>query len=320
GLDELAITGSSPGFDWAAFAACDGAAGLRSLLVPRAVLADAHAEALASAPHLRGLRRVHADGRALTARGLAALARLPLRRLDLYPAAFALDALERLADGPCRDTLEELRIGRFPAEDAFPAMLDLPRLRRLEMALGPSEAQGLARSGLMGRLDLLDTMANAPLPRLEEVLGTGPGPRSLSLRWRALRDTGAAALAGWPGLARVRCLDLSYNGIGRAGIVALAESPHATALEALSLSGNSQEATPALIRSPVGQRLAWLDVSDVPGQREIAQALLDAPPPRLRELRLDYRAAREIGPRGMAALRAALPDCAIGQPSWRVEE
>jgi Ran GTPase-activating protein (RanGAP) involved in mRNA processing and transport len=44
-------------------------------------------------------------------------------------------------------------------------------------------------------------------------------------------------LAGWPGLARVRCLTLSGSDVRGAGLRALLQSPHAAALRELSLRG-----------------------------------------------------------------------------------
>jgi hypothetical protein len=76
-------------------------------------------------------------------------------------------------------------------------------------------------------------------------------PAALVLDVCGLGDAGAAMLAGWPGLSRVRRLSLRDNEIGSAGLAALAASPHATALEALDLGGNRPAGMTALLRSPL---------------------------------------------------------------------
>ncbi|MBY0231864.1 MAG: hypothetical protein K2W96_21490 [Gemmataceae bacterium] len=65
------------------------------------------------------------------------------------------------------------------------------------------------------------------------------GLRRLALPHCNLGDEDAARLAAWPGLARLRVLDLSGNRIGPKGLLALADSPHAGSLEALMLDSSA---------------------------------------------------------------------------------
>ena len=52
------------------------------------------------------------------------------------------------------------------------------------------------------------------------------GLRRLGLSWNGIGDEGAAALAGWPGLAKVIDLRLVQNGLTSAGLRALLASPY----------------------------------------------------------------------------------------------
>jgi uncharacterized protein (TIGR02996 family) len=323
GLEELAVQVYDHAFDWAALAACDGAAGLRGLHIGRPWFGDEHAKAFATAPNLKGLRRLTVKGDALTAAGLESLACLPLRSLELTGPTFGLSSLAGLFGGECRDTLVELRLRRGGVGADFPAKFGLPRLRRLFLTedessakgvLGPEEAAGLA--GIMGQLDELRVSRRygGASPKIASLFADGAaGPRSLRLHTIALGDAAVKALAAWPGLSRVRYLDLSHNKIGGPGVRALAKSPYAENLEALSLSGNNEAAGVAdLIRSPLGRKLVWLGLWSVPDVSAIAQALIEGHAPGLRQLGLDWRAVDEIGKKGTADLRAALPNCAIG--------
>ena len=110
----------------------------------------------------------------------------------------------------------------------------------------------------------------------------------------------------------MRYLDLTSNRIGAEGLRALAESPHATSLEALALGDDRMVLTPELLRSPVFQRLAWLELGGGTNLAKSAAALTKAPPPGLRQLRLSYGDLDAGVRNGMARLRAALPGCAIG--------
>jgi uncharacterized protein (TIGR02996 family) len=323
GLEELTVEVYDYFFGWAEFAACDGAAGLRGLHISRPSFGDHDAKALASAPNLKGLRRLTVKGDALSATGLESLARLPLRSLELTGPKFGLGSLAGLFGGECHDTLEELRLRRGIFGVDFPTKFGLPRLRRLYLTedessahgvLGPEEAAGLA--SIMGQLDELRVSRRfgGLSPKIASLFADGAaGPRSLRLHTIDLGDAAVKALAAWPGLSRVRYLDLRNNKIGAVGVRALAKSPHAENLEALSLSGNKDaEGVIDLIRSPLGRKLVYLDLGNVPGPLAFVQALMEDHAPGLRQLQLAWQAVDKIGKKGMAELRAALPNCAIG--------
>jgi hypothetical protein len=53
-----------------------------------------------------------------------------------------------------------------------------------------------------------------------------------------LGDRGVAALASWPGLARLKTLGLANCNFGDAGAIALARSPYAKGLRYINLSSN----------------------------------------------------------------------------------
>ncbi len=63
-------------------------------------------------------------------------------------------------------------------------------------------------------------------------------PSYLGLRYTAVDDSGARALAAWPGLANLIDLDLSYACLDDPGLVALTDSPHWRDIRYLKLNGN----------------------------------------------------------------------------------
>jgi uncharacterized protein (TIGR02996 family) len=64
-------------------------------------------------------------------------------------------------------------------------------------------------------------------------------PEHLELEDTGVGDDGARALAGWPGLANLVTLDLSYTQMHDAGGLALADSPYGQKLRHLKLSGST---------------------------------------------------------------------------------
>src|SRR5262249_28584377 len=118
GLDELHLRTGAERPDWQSLLRCEGARGLRALSLEFAGFTDADAEALAG---LSALGRLEAAGYGLTRAGLTAIARLPLRRLAIENGNFVLGDLARLADGPCGETLEELRIDECRPGKGWPA-------------------------------------------------------------------------------------------------------------------------------------------------------------------------------------------------------
>ncbi|MFQ3592823.1 MAG: hypothetical protein SNJ82_06485 [Gemmataceae bacterium] len=86
----------------------------------------------------------------------------------------------------------------------------------------------LARSRLLARLEVLNLEANRIGPRGLVALVRSPHlPKMhLKLAFNRVRGRGAERLAQLPGLARLRSLDLGWNGIGAAGLDRLRSSPY----------------------------------------------------------------------------------------------
>ena len=293
----------------------EGAASLRSLsLALRADTSDEIAAALADAPPMQGLRRLSLDGTTMTDEGFAAVARLPLRRLAIDGAHFDLGALLRLRDAACGATLEELRLGKCGRGRKPELTIALPRLRRLELLktalLGAGTAM-LAQSGMLEKLDVLDLSGNAIGGEGIAAIAANvsQGPRTLRLAGCNLPDAALARLADWPGLSRVRFLDVSGNRLSDKGLRALAESPRAASLEALFLAGNRNIGAMAitdLLRSPLGSRLRCLRIDQARTSVDTA-ALATCSSPALRELGLGADAIRRRRTMGLAPAAQGVP-------------
>jgi uncharacterized protein (TIGR02996 family) len=317
GLDELGIVCYDQQADWRPLIASEGMTGLRSFSPSFPPLRDADAAGLATAPGLRTLSRLSADGRLLTATGLASLANLPLRRLSLTSRLVGLSALAALQEGPCGSTLEELDVRGWPRQDGLPASLRLPRLRRLSLSscqLVADDLRALAETGIIGRLDSLNLSSfdhDRAALSMDALTASGTeGPRSLLLLGCRLGDDAVVRLAAWSGLARVRRLDLAHNDVGEVGLRALAESPHASSLVALDLSYNPRAGFAELFGSPLGSRLTCLGMGEGTPGPALARALVEAAPPQLREVYLSWRTRHGLGRGDRARLRAAIPWCA----------
>jgi hypothetical protein len=299
GLDELRLRTQSDRPDLQPLLRSEGARGLRALSLRDTGFSDADAEALAG---LSNLRRLDVDADGLSRIGLTAIARLPLRRLVIDDGGFALSDLARLADGPCGETLEELQLDQCWPGKGWPSGRFLPRLRRLMLKECSADVSRLG--DVVGQLDELELGSTPGVDALASI--SGPGPRTLGLTWCKIGDAGLARLAAWPGLARVRCLDLSANDIGAAGTRALIASPHNGALEAINLNWNKHAAVGELLRSGLGGRMLWLALSNAAPEEEMEAALAEAHLPRLRELQMGRRQ------KGYPAYRRSLPNCAVG--------
>jgi uncharacterized protein (TIGR02996 family) len=322
GLSELEMNCYRPGLRvWQGLAAAEGLAGLRRLHLGRCAMDDDGAAVLAASPNLRQLRELTLDFAHFGERGAAALLRSPtftgLRRLTIARTQLG-HALPLFKDAPFLASLERLSL-----EATFrgaPSLADLPRpprLRYLSLAhnvLRPEAFDSLVRAPLLGGLDGLN-LSSVPLGERGAAVLASSGlqaPRGLRLRGCNLGNNGVAHLASWPGLARVRFLDLGDNGLRLEGVRALAESPHVDALEALDLSDNralGPLAVELLARSPLAARLRWLWLGGLPLEAA-AKRLAAHPMARLRELHVALRPAGNLG--ALARLRAAMPDCAIG--------
>ncbi len=295
----------------------EAAAGLRCLILRWSGPSEGDAPLLAALPSLPSLRRLRLNGSHLTPASLPTLAGPSLRSLSLVLDGLPLAAVASLQDSACRDTLEELTVSHWHVGPV--AAFSLPRLHRLSLTEGSLSAAKfatLAEGGTFAGLTVLDLSENALGAAGVSALAASlpEGPRLLALSACALRDAGVRRLAAWRGLSSVRVLMLDDNDITDAGLLTLAESPHTAALEGLSLR-NNRRLTPAglgpLLRSPLAARLTWLSLAYIGGGGAEAAPFEDAPPPRLRELRLGRRTRWTRVPGRLATLKAAMPGCAI---------
>src|SRR5205823_1685027 len=127
-----------------------------------------------------------------------------------------------------------------------------------------SGAAPLAKAAFLDGLRLLDVGHNhfgpvgleGPLDRAPPALHT------LLMRDNDLFDKGAELLAGSPASDVLQEVDLSQNRLGPAAAQALGASAHLRGLLVLRLEDNliGEPATAALAASPLGRRLALLDL------------------------------------------------------------
>jgi uncharacterized protein (TIGR02996 family) len=314
GLEGLMVVGTDRLDQLAALFESERLAGLRSLGFHRWIGPEEMGRLTAS-PAMRGLRRLGLRG--ISPEDLSAVAGLMLRSLSVYEPAFRLDALARLSGSACASTLEELQLygssapGRIRPLGLMPALPCLRRLALIDCSLDAAGVRELARGGLPAGMDQLDLAGNRIGAEGAAALTALPaGPRALRLAEGYLGDEGVARLAAWPGLSRVRFLDLSSNKIGGKGLLALAGSPHASSLEALDLTMNNTitgASFEALLDSPHGAKLRWLALPGNAAVANFVMALVARKPARLRELQMTGMSTSKL-----ERLRTALPECAIG--------
>ncbi len=246
------------------------------------------------------------------------LARPALRELDLRTTSLTTPHVRMLSDR--LPGLRKLWISRVRrsgtafdlADAAFAAGLDFlmlheypmnvagyrklgrlaeGRLRVLllwEMGMKEAQLRALASAGTLGRLTHLDINRNRfGVEGARALARSGQqAPLSLDVSSCALDDDAANALAGWPGLARCRVLDVSDNQLSAKGLRALCESPHLTALLELNVSQQAAGSGLAgVLRSPVMGRLESLKATGLRG--DAARMIRSGPErPLLRNLAL----------------------------------
>jgi uncharacterized protein (TIGR02996 family) len=273
---------------------------------------EAAARLIAALPRLRRLS-LH---NLMPSTSLPALAGPGLRGLEVGLREQPLADLARLQESACRDTLTSLKVWGSPHGEALP--FRLPRLRRLglsECDLNGPRMTALAEGGTFAGLSDLSLSHNALGPYGLAALTTAqaPGLRRLDLSMCRLGDAEAIRLAAWKGLASVRVLMLADNNLTDKGVLALAESPHAGSLEAISLDRNgpiTSAGITALLRGAAGKRLAWLSMARIARAWPVAEPFENARPPCLRELHVGWQGSR--GREQFTRLKAALPDCVSG--------
>jgi uncharacterized protein (TIGR02996 family) len=282
----------------------------------------------AAGPGLDRIREVHLETaspvepvRSLAATGV--LARLT--GLHFHAATSpGLDLIvEDVLAGPAAAGLRELSF-RVGSPASMYDLMDVlaghsgrfDRLALRVMMLSPDPLRRWAAAGGLRGLRSLDLtenygLGNAGARALAEAMagGTWAG-EVLVLEWVGMAEEGAKALAGSPGLASVRLLDLSRNSFARPGAArALAASPHLAGLRALRLRrcGLGDLGVRRLVRGTFWPNLVELDLRGNPVSDPGAKALLAAPvPPDLTALVLTGRhlsgptraaLARHFGPR-----------------------
>ena len=177
--------------------------------------------------------------RLLTTPDLAGLRRLTLKGMQL-----SAGYLKRLADVSDPLSLTRLGVSASHADDedvdALAHCRALSNLHHLDIS------GTWVTPGGIGEL-----LGSTELASLREIIAAGMDSK--------VRDSGAARLAGHPGLSRITHLNLDHNDIRSKGALALARSPHTGNLRVLSLRQNP-------IRSAGLQALA---AGNFPGLREL---------------------------------------------------
>jgi uncharacterized protein (TIGR02996 family) len=236
--------------DWA------GLSRVRSLTLTGSDVRRAGLRALLRSPHAGALRDLSLRGGHLDGASMAEFAEarpgLQLERLDLGENILKKSGAEHVANAACLSELKELR------------------LDRCEIPL--AGARPLAKKAAwLDDLRLLDIAHNHFGPAgLEALLEREPPAlHTLLMRDNDLFDKGAELLAGSPASNTLLEVDLSQNGLGAAAALALGESEHLRELLVLRLADNSisKQAAGALTASPLGQRLAVLELGGRPARR-----------------------------------------------------
>lgn len=255
---------------------CRYLAALRELrFIESEITADMLAP-VADCPHLSGLRELSFGASGVQESAAKELARSPyLKPTSLSVTGWQLGELGfgALVNGPFASRLRHLWAAGTCAipTAALIASAPLTELRRLELRGGSGGDEGVRLLTLSAHLTRLVTLelgnnqlTNAALghlaawPGLASVRALNVGdnksvtsrglvallksphfqPAYLGLRYSAVDDAGAKALAAWPGLANVIDLDLSYACLDDPGLVALADSPHWRDIRYLKINGN----------------------------------------------------------------------------------
>jgi Ran GTPase-activating protein (RanGAP) involved in mRNA processing and transport len=191
------------------------------------------------------------------------------------------------------------------------------------LGLAPEDLRTLVASPHLTRLRALRLVSNglgtagvralteaATMTALEELDLSGPGYYEQYYQDPIINAAGMESLAGWAGLARVRSLTLSGSDVRGAGLRAVLRSPHAGALQELSLRGGrlDGEAMAELGDALPGLRLEALDLGENLLKEVGAEHIATAPCLReLKVLRLDRCEVPLAGAR-LLAKRAAFFD------------
>lgn len=240
---------------------------------------------------------------------------------------YDLEEIASLAAAPLLSTLRALNVHAcnlgvegFQRLIASPHLGNLTALRVPENHIGNGGISALFDAASLTSLEVLDLSERNSYGRYNE------NP--------LIEAIGAAALASWPGLSKLRSLTLSSNAVGREGLRALLRSPRAAGLKELALRDNGLDGSAMqefgaahsalqlevldlgsnvlkdlgaaeLARAPCLRELKVLELDRceiaLSGARRLARAPFLA---RLRHLNVDHNS---FGPDGLFALLEAKP-------------
>jgi hypothetical protein len=229
-----------------------GLATVRSLTLSSNEVGRAGLRALLRSPHAGALKELSLRNGRLDGQMMAefadALPSLRLETLDLGENVLKEPGVAYLASAPCLRELKALLIDRC------------------EVPL--TGGRLLAKAAFVGGLRGLDVGHNyfGPVGLGALLEGEPPSLHTLRLRDNNLFDKGAALLAESPASDALLEVDLSQNTLGPAAARALGESAHLRGLLVLRLADNPihESAAATLAASPLGQRLAVLDLEGPP--------------------------------------------------------
>jgi uncharacterized protein (TIGR02996 family) len=245
------------------------------------IIEAAGVEALAAWPGLPRVRSLTLSGNDVRREGLRALLR-SLRATGLKELALRGNGL----DGPAMQEfgsarpelqLDVLDLGENLLRDLGAADLaSAPCLRELKVLIVDrceielSGARALSKAPFLGSLRRLDVDHNSFGPEgLHALLDKNPRElHTLQIVDNDLGDEGVSYLAASPASNTLLELNLTRNDLGNQAAEALAKSPYLANLLVLWLYTNHRMNKPAVValaRSPLGKRLAVLEVSPDPG-------------------------------------------------------
>jgi uncharacterized protein (TIGR02996 family) len=154
-----------------------------------------------------------------------------LRELSINAGHVDRQEVDRLADAPLLSTLRALNVrGCGLGVEGFHRLTASAHLGNLAALRVPHNSIG--NGGIQALFDApsLRVLAELDLSEAGSYGRYGEDP--------IIDGSGLGELASWPGLQRLRSLNLSGNHVGRNGLRALLRSPHATGLKALTLRAN----------------------------------------------------------------------------------
>ncbi len=179
-----------------------------------------------------------------------------LRELILDDGWFEADEVERLADTPLLSTLRILNISNCNLSvEGFRQLASSPHLGNLTQLRLPDNYIGNGGIELFVHTDTLPSLAELDLSQ--------SGGQGHYYEDPIIETIGLEALARWPGLARLRSLNLSGNSAGRSGLGALLQSKYLSGLKELILQENDGLDAEAMQEFGIAHSALQLDVLDL---------------------------------------------------------